>query len=95
MACPADQLSEQQDVFRVEITVGQVVDDLRGFGRVVKEFGRLIGLLLRRRFGGFRIGNGLRFGLCGYGSFVNYGLRRLFLREVLIRFHVVDCLNLT
>jgi len=47
MGRAADQLAEKQDVFRVEVAVGQVADDLRRFIRIVKLFGRLSGLQFR------------------------------------------------
>lgn len=100
----ADQLSEKQDVFRVEITVRQVADHLRRFVGVVEQFVGSSGLRLRlwcrgglrgRLCGGlcrFHGGSDDLFdvrllrGLRGLGD---YGLHRLFLRGVLIRFHFV------
>lgn len=37
----ADQFTEKQDIFGIEIAVRQAVDDPGGFGRIVKSFGRL------------------------------------------------------
>lgn len=98
----AGQLSEKQDVFRVEIAVRQVADHLRRFVGVVEQFVGSPGLRLRCR-GGLRgrlCGGLCRFhggsddlfdvrllrGLRGLGD---HGLHRLFLRGVLIRFHFV------
>ena len=102
----AGQLSEKQDVFRVEIAVRQVADHLRRFVGVVEQFvgspGLRLWLWLRCRGGlcGRLCGGLCRFhggsddlfdvrllrGLRGLGD---YGLHRLFLRGVLIRFHFV------
>lgn len=45
----ADQFPEQQDIFGIEIAVGEDADDLRGFGGIVKTFDRLFlhGVLIR------------------------------------------------
>jgi hypothetical protein len=55
----ADQFAEKQDVFGVEIAVGQVEDNLRRFIGVVKLSGGggVIGLRFRDRL--FRSGGGL------------------------------------
>ena len=41
MARAADQFTEQQNIFGIEIAVRQALDDPGGFGRIVKSFGRL------------------------------------------------------
>ena len=90
MVCAADQFSEKQDIFGVEIIFRQALNDPGGFGGIVEFFRGLFGLRfwlwskLPRRL--FRRGYGLLFGL---GTFGGYGLCRLFLHGVLIRFHVV------
>lgn len=38
---PADQFTEKQDIFGIEIAVRQALDDSGSFGRVVKSFGGL------------------------------------------------------
>ena len=62
----ADQFTEKQDIFGIEIAVRQAVDDPGGFGRIVKWFGGLF-------------------------ECKGYALCRVFLHEVLIRFHLIDC----
>lgn len=61
----ADQFTEQQDIFGVEISICQSSDDPGSFGRVVKTF-------------------------CGLFEFEGYALCRVFLRGILIRFHLID-----
>ena len=74
----ACQFAEQQDVFGIEISVGKDSDDSGGLRRVVWQLG---GIGRLSRCGGCR--RDLRFGY----SFGHYGLRRLFLHDVSIRFH--------
>lgn len=78
----ACQFAEQQDVFGSEIPVGKVSNDSGGFRRVVWQLG---GIGRLSRCGGCR--RDLR---CSY-RFGNYGLRRLLLHDVSIRFHLIEC----
>lgn len=74
----AGEFAEEEDVFGIEISVGKVSNDSGGFRRIIWQLGG-IGRLSRCL--------GCRRDLrCSY-RFGNYGLRRLLLHDVSIRFH--------